>query len=545
MYDLSAILCLENTLARGMLMEKLDGSILIGSSELKRPDTFVVTDRTTGAKLEPAFSAANIQDVERACHLAAAAFDVYRNAPLDKRASFLEKIALNILDLGDALITRAMAESGLPRPRLEGERARTVGQLRLFADVVRKGEWLGLRVDPALPDRAPLPRPDLRMRQIPLGPVAVFGASNFPLAFSVAGGDTASALAAGCPVVVKGHPAHPGTSELVGRAIRAAVTQCDLPEGTFSLLQGTSNALGSALVADPRIKAVGFTGSRAGGLALVAIASARREPIPVYAEMSSVNPVILLPAALAKRGEATAAGFIASLTMGSGQFCTNPGIVIGLNGSDLERFVAASGKAIEAIKATTMLTEPIQTSYDRSVGFLADHEGVKLIARGCEGEGLAHGRGALFQTTGRSLITDARLAHEVFGAASLVVDCVSLDEIEEVLASMEGQLTITIQMEDEDTKAAARLMPLLEKKAGRILVNGWPTGVEVAHAMVHGGPFPATSDSRATSVGTLAITRFLRPVCYQSMPQALLPPELRNDALPKFPSLVDGIINRA
>jgi alpha-ketoglutaric semialdehyde dehydrogenase len=526
-------------------MALIDGSIIIGGSAFRRDATFVVSDRTTGAKLDPEFSQASAEDVEQACAAASAAFDDYRSTPLEGRAVFLEKIALNITNLGDVLIARAMAESGLPRPRLEGERARTVGQLRFFAGVVRRADWMGLRVDPALPDRTPQPRPDLRMRQIPLGPVAVFGASNFPLAFSVSGGDTGSALAAGCPVVVKGHPAHPGTSELVGKAIQAAVAQCSLPEGVFSLLQGTRNALGSALVADPRIKAVGFTGSRAGGLALVAIASARQEPIPVYAEMSSVNPVILLPAALAKRGKMMAPGFIASLTMGSGQFCTNPGVVIGLNCPDLEKFVADSSELLKATTASTMLTEQIQANYERGVTFLTEHAETKLVVRGCEGESLAQGRGALFRTTGKALQADSRLAQEVFGATAIVASCDSIGEIEAVLASMEGQLTATIWMEDEDIQAAKRLLPLLEKKAGRILVNGWPTGVEVADAMMHGGPFPATSDSRTTSVGSLAIARFLRPVCYQSTPQTLLPPELRDDALPELPRRIDGTFHCA
>ncbi|HEY4358796.1 MAG TPA: aldehyde dehydrogenase (NADP(+)) [Acidobacteriaceae bacterium] len=525
-------------------MGKLDGSNLIGSEAVRRDSTFAVTDRTTGAFLEPSFGDATTQDVEKACELASAAFNAYRGAPLETRKRFLETIAQNILDLGDELITRAMAESGLPRPRLEGERGRTVGQLRLFADVAGKGEWLGLRIDPALPERTPLPRVDLRLRHIPLGPVAVFGASNFPLAFSVAGGDTASALAAGCPVVVKGHPAHPGTSELVGRAIQAAVTACGLPEGVFSLLQGRSNALGAALVTDPRIKAVGFTGSRGGGLALVALAAGRPEPIPVYAEMSSVNPVVLFPEALSKRAEALATGFVGSLTLGAGQFCTNPGVVIGVDGPELEQFVVAAGKAVDASKPSTMLTEQIQANYDRGVEFLEGHEGTKLVARGCVGEGLAQGRGALFQTSAKSLLADPKLADEVFGASSLVVACQSLDEVEAVLASMEGQLTITLQMEEGDMDAASRLLPLLETKAGRILVNGWPTGVEVAPAMVHGGPFPATSDSRTTSVGTLAIERFLRPVCYQAMPQALLPPELQDSAR-GIQRRMDGVLELA
>ena len=373
----------------------------------------------------------------------------------------------------------------------------------------------------------------------------MFGASNFPLAFSVAGGDTASALAAGCPVVVKGHPAHPGTSELVGRAIRSAVAKRSLPEGVFSLLQGTGHELGSTLVAEPHIKAVGFTGSREGGLALVAIAAARPEPIPVYAEMSSVNPVLLFPSALANRGEALATGFISSLTLGSGQFCTNPGVVLALKGLDLDQFITAASKALQAVMPATMLTEGIQQSYDRGVKQLADHGATKLVARASECIGRAQGRGALFQTIGAALMSDASLAHEVFGASSVIVACDSLDEMEEVLRSMEGQLTATLQMDDSDLAAAKRFIPVLEAKVGRILVNGWPTGVEVAHAMVHGGPFPATSVSRATSVGTLAIYRFLRPVCYQAMPQTLLPAELRDDASGSVSRMFDGVMNRA
>ena len=319
-----------------------DGSILLGAKTEHRDGGFAAIDPATGQALETLFPESGAAEVEAACALAAAAFDTYRETTPEERARFLETIAENIIAIGDTLIARAISESGLPRPRLEGERGRTVGQLRLFASVLRQGDWLGATIDPAMPDRAPLPRPDLRLRNIAIGPVAVFGASNFPLAFSVAGGDTASALAAGCPVVVKGHPAHPGTGELVGRAIQAAVATCGLPEGVFSLLPGTTNALGGALVADPRIKAVGFTGSRGGGLALVAIAAGRPEPIPVYAEMSSINPVVLFPAALAARGPALAPGFIASLTMGAGQFCTNPGLVLAIAGTELDAFIAAA-----------------------------------------------------------------------------------------------------------------------------------------------------------------------------------------------------------
>jgi len=421
------------------------------------------------------------------------------------------------------LIERAMAETGLPRARLEGERGRTVGQLRLFAQVVRQGDWLDATIDLALPDRQPLPRPDLRRVNVSLGPVAVFGASNFPLAFSVAGGDTASALAAGCPVIVKGHPAHPGTGELVARALITAVRDSGMPEGTVSYLPGETNELGGALVSDPRIKAVGFTGSRAGGLALVRIAGERPEPIPVYAEMSSVNPVVLMPAALEARAEALGPAFVQSLTMGAGQFCTNPGLVLAIESPALDRFVTAAAEALQAAPGAVMLSPGIHANYERGVKALEGYDAVRTVARGCVGEGVNQGTGALFETDAASFLADDALGHEVFGSSSLVIRCRDLDEIARVLASLEGQLTATLHLDPADEADAAKLVPVMAGRAGRVLANGWPTGVEVSPAMVHGGPYPATSDSRTTSVGTLAIMRFLRPVCFQSMPAGLLP----------------------
>jgi alpha-ketoglutaric semialdehyde dehydrogenase len=526
-----------------MLSEQIlvSGDLLIGSECVgSKERSFRAVNPASNAPLEPAFAFATSADVERACVLAWAAFHAYRDMPLERRARFLESIATNIGELGDILIERAMAETGLPRARLEGERARTVGQLKLFADVVRAGEWLDLRVDRRQPDRKPLPRPDLRERHIPLGPVAVFGASNFPLAFSVAGGDTASALAAGCPVVAKGHPAHPGTGELVGRAVQAAARSCRMPEGVFSLLLGAVET-GAALVADARIKAVGFTGSRGGGMALVRIANARPEPIPVYAEMSSINPVYLLPAALSARAETIGRDFIASLTMGAGQFCTNPGLVFGLAGADLDRFVAAAGDALRACAPAPMLTPAIHQAYEAGVRALAQHNSVETIARGRVGEGVNQGQGALFATNARDFMSDARLVHEVFGSSSLVVRCPDVETLAAVSEKLEGQLTATLHMEPADVEIARRLLPILERKAGRILANGWPTGVEVGHAMVHGGPFPATSDSRTTSVGSLAIRRFLRPVCYQDLPDDLLPEELRDENRSRLPLLLDGV----
>ena len=523
---------------------KLTGESLIGSVRMAgQPGAFRGTDPSTGAALEPPFGEAGAAELERACALAAGVFDSYRETSLEQRAQFLETIASEILALGDALVERAMAETGLPRPRIEGERGRTVGQLRLFAQVVRDGDWLDARIDPAQPGRTPLPRADLRLRNIALGPVAVFGASNFPLAFSVAGGDTASALAAGCPVVVKAHPAHPGTSELVGDALRAAVVACGLPEGVFSLLFGAGNALGGALVANPHIKAVGFTGSRNGGLALMRIAAARPEPIPVYAEMSSINPVILMPGALARRAAEIGKGFVGSLTMGAGQFCTNPGLVLAQEGPDLEIFLRAASEALGQVPASTMLTSGIFKAYQSGVERFAAHPGIGLVARGQQDGGANRGRAALFSTDAEKFRSDAALREEVFGASSLLVRCRDLGVMRELLEDLEGQLTVTLHMDDADVEAARTLLPTLERKAGRVLVNGWPTGVEVAPAMVHGGPFPATSDGRSTSVGTLAIRRFLRPVCYQDMPAALLPQAVQDANPLGVPRLLDGQFN--
>jgi NADP-dependent aldehyde dehydrogenase len=394
---------------------------------------------------------------------------------------------------------------------------------------VRQGAWIGATLDSPLPQRQPAPRADLRMGKIALGPVAVFGASNFPLAFSVAGGDTASALAAGCTVVVKAHPAHPGTSALVGQVIRAAVDRLGLPEGVFSLLFGAGNELGTALVRHPAIAAVGFTGSRRGGLALVALAQQRPQPIPVYAEMSAINPVLLLPAALANRAEAIAHSFVDSLTLGAGQFCTNPGLLIAVESDGLARFEAAATKALAAREGATMLTPGIHAAYQAGVDAHGRVEGVALLGRGIASPAspfAAHG--ALFATSASNFLERPELADEVFGPAAVIVRCRDVAELRAVVERMEGQLTATLQIDDADLPLAASLMPVLERKAGRLLANGFPTGVEVSHAMVHGGPVPATSDARVTSVGSAAIERFLRPVCYQDLPQALLPLALRD-----------------
>ena len=505
----------------------ITGDALIGGQAVKGTGAGVRAYNPTQQQvMDPEFRTVDASQIDQACRQAEDAFDTFRALSDEKRAVFLETIGDQIMALGDVLVERVMAETGLPRLRVEGERDRTVGQLKLFANLLREGSWNDVRLDKALPERTP-PRPDLRMRMIGLGPVAVFAASNFPLAFSVAGGDTASALAAGCPVVLKAHFAHPGTSELVGRAVVKAVEICGLPAGVFSLLTGTGNELGIELVRHPAIKAVGFTGSRGGGLALMAAAAARPVPIPVYAEMSSINPVFLLPNALSARAEEIAAGFAGSLVLGVGQMCTNPGLVIGIAGPDLDRFANAAAQALAGGAACSMLSPGIAGNFKRGITQLSEHADVKTLALAPQADG--KGAPALFVASGTSFVAQHALSEEIFGPASLVVACKDVVEMHQIAERMEGQLTATLQLDDGDLDAARALLPVLERKVGRILANGFPTGVEVSSAMVHGGPFPSTSDGRSTSVGTGAIARFLRPVSYQNLPQALLPEVLRDN----------------
>ena len=517
------------------------GNMIIGQELVKGSKKAIYgINPATGENLEPAYLGGGEQEVDRACALAEQAFDTYRETDLETRAKFLEQISANLAANGPAIVERAGLESGLPKARLEGELGRTMNQLKLFAEEVRSGRWLGVKIDTAMPERTPLPRSDIRLRHIPLGPVVVFGASNFPLAFSVAGGDTASALAAGCPVVVKGHSAHPGTSELVGQAIAAAVKSCGMPEGTFSLLFGSGADIGSALVADPRVKAVGFTGSRAGGVALMKIAAARSEPIPVYAEMSSINPVFLLPEALKSRADAIATGFVNSMLMGSGQFCTNPGLMIVKEAPELDAFISKVADLISVAQPGTMLTPGIHQAYESGVAKLKGNSNVQLLAQAQEVSGPNQCRARLFVTNAQAFLSDHALRDEVFGSSSLVIRCKTDEEIFAITNSLEGQLTATVLMDPSDNKAfTQKLMSILERKVGRILFNGYPTGVEVCHAIVHGGPFPATSDSRTTSVGTEAIRRFLRPVAYQDIPADLLPSALKDDGW-QVPKLING-----
>ena len=481
----------------------------------------------TGEDLEPAFAEPSPEEIDRALALAAEAAIPYGKLSGRSKAHFLRTIADEIEALGDALVNRATAETALPAARIQGERGRTCGQLRMFADLVEEGSWVDARIDHADPDRQPVPKPDTRSMLRPVGPVAVFCASNFPLAFSVAGGDTASALAAGNPVVVKAHSAHPGTAELVGSAVRVAVEKCGLPEGVFSVLFGGGRTVGATLVKDARIKAVGFTGSRAGGRALMDLAAARDEPIPVYAEMSSINPVFVLPGAMSERAEAIATGLHGSVTLGVGQFCTNPGLVFA-GGAD-EKFTGTLKGLMGETAAATMLTSGICEAYRGGVEKLGAIEGVEaLVSGGAEGNAAS---AAVFKTDAATFLAGNGIDDEVFGPATLLVQHESREQLLELARSLEGQLTATLHGTEEELQEHSDLIQILETRVGRLVVNSYPTGVEVGQSMVHGGPYPATSDGRSTSVGTQAIYRFARPVCYQGFPQSALPDEV-TDANP-------------
>jgi len=468
-----------------------------------------------------AFSIGTPSLVDQACRAAEDAFLSYGYSSRADRAAFLNAIADEIEARAEAITQIGTEETGLPEARLNGERGRTTGQLRLFADHILAGDYLDRRHDAALPDRQPLPRPDLKMIQRPIGPVAVFGASNFPLAFSTAGGDTAAALAAGCPVVVKGHSAHPGTGEIIAEAIYAAIKSCDMPAGVFSLIQGGKRDVGQTLVQHPLIKAVGFTGSLGGGRALFDLCAQRSEPIPFFGELGSVNPMFIFPEATKARGVSLGEGWAASLTMGAGQFCTNPGIAVVSKGPEGDAFVEAAAKALADAPAQVMLTDGIAEAYRNGKARInASAEVRPILTNDSEGRTALPN---LFETDAGAYLQNNALGEEVFGPLGLIVRVQDTAEMETLAQGLHGQLTVTLHMDEGDTEAARRLMPLVERKAGRVLVNGFPTGVEVCDSMVHGGPYPASTNFGATSVGTLAIRRFLRPVCYQNVPEGLLP----------------------
>jgi NADP-dependent aldehyde dehydrogenase len=522
----------------------LNGTSIIGSNRGGRSgETFTAFDPKTGEAVEPSFYSASLDELERAAKLSDEARLPYAAVSPERRAAFIRTIADNIEALGETLLERASLETALPNARFAGERARTCGQLRMFADVLEEGSWVDARIDHAIPDRQPLPKPDVRSMLRPLGPVAVFCASNFPLAYSVAGGDTASALAAGCPVIVIAHTAHPGTAELVGGAIAAAVREHEMPEGTFSLLFAAGYEIGQALVKHPAIKAVGFTGSRRGGRALMDLAAARPEPIPVYTEMSSVNPTFLLPSAIAKRGEAIAAGLHASVTGGAGQFCTKPGLVFVPSRSEAEGFISNFKSQISNTPASALLTEGIRDAYKTS----SLHRKDEVAAfQSAETEGLSGYSvdASVFETSANEYLEKSDLNEEIFGPTTLLISADTKEQLLEIARNLEGQLTASVHGDEDDLVEYADLIAILETKAGRLIFNGFSTGVEVCPSMVHGGPYPATSDSRSTAVGTRAITRFARLVCFQNFPDAALPDELKESNPLGIWRMTDGQIGR-
>lgn len=497
------------------------GKHLIAGDWIGTPETFASEPAHGPAH---AFSVGSADLVNRACAAAEEAFWSYGYANRETRAAFLEAIADEIEARAEAITEIGTQETGLPAARLQGERGRTTGQLRLFASHIRAGDYLDRRTDAALPDRQPLPRPEIRLMQRPVGPVAVFGASNFPLAFSTAGGDTAAALAAGCPVVVKGHSAHPGTGEIIAEAIHAAIRSCNLPSGVFSLIQGGHRDVGTALVTNPFIKAVGFTGSLAGGRALFDLCAQRPEPIPFFGELGSVNPMFILPEALSARGEAIAKGWAGSLTMGAGQFCTNPGIAVVPQGAAGDAFVTTMAESLKAVAPQVMLTDGIARAYHAGKARFDSRNAVRPVLV-TDSTGREAGPN-LYEVPAEAFLADHALSEEVFGPLGLVVRVADAADMPALAAQFEGQLTATLHMDAGDADLARRLLPVLERKAGRVLANGFPTGVEVCDAMVHGGPYPASTNFGATSVGTMAIRRFVRPVSYQNIPAGILPEDL-------------------
>ncbi|MBB5030590.1 aldehyde dehydrogenase (NADP(+)) [Prosthecobacter vanneervenii] len=501
---------------------------------------------TTGAQLEPVFGDATHAEADEALQAADAAFDALRTATPETRAKLLDTIAEEITALGDALLERAHAECALPMARLTGERGRAIGQLKLFAALIREGSWAQPSVDHAIPDRQPLPKPDVRRVLLPIGPVVVFGASNFPFAIGVIGTDTVCALASGCPVVVKGHPAHPGTCEMLSRAVLAALHKVGLPAGCFSLVHGKGNDIGTTLTKHPLTQAVAFTGSLRGGRALMDVAAARAHPIPVYAEMGSVNPVYVLPGALKERAAKIAEAYIGSVTMGVGQFCTNPAVVLGLKSDGLKEFISSASSFAAKVAPQTMLHRGICEAYDAGTAVWQTIDGLELAGQSeaPASEEASQAACRIFTTTIDVLESNAELRREVFGPCSIITECATLDDMLRYTAGLEGQLTATIQGTEQDLRDYAPLIRALERKVGRIIFNGFPTGIEVCPSMHHGGPYPAASHSFFTSIGTGSIYRFVRPVCYQGFPEEALP-ELIKDANPRGAMrIVDGVLTR-
>ncbi len=524
----------------------LSGRSLVGEQAGENGRPFRAVNPVDGTELDPAFHAATTDDIDRSANLAAAAFPSVGCLSGRMRAALLRRIADGLTNEGNAIISRAQLETGFALPRLQNELGRTTGQLRLFAEVLEEGSWVNARIDDGDPERKPFPRPDIRSMLRPLGPVAVFGASNFPLAFSVAGGDTASALAAGNPVIVKAHPAHPGTSELAGMVIRRAVRESGLPPGVFSLLFDAGIEVGVALVQHPAVKAIAFTGSAKGGQTLMRLAAERPDPIPCYAEMGSTNPVFILPGAMRERSAQISKGVQTSFTMGSGQFCTKPGLVF-VPQHDSRDFLQSLREGVDALNQFGMLTHRIAGTYKEAVHHRLQQGQADLVAgKVGAGEGAAASAAAVvFGVSLPEFLNHPELGEEVFGPTTLLVHYGEENDLLVAAQGLQGHLTATIHGTPEDLNHAQQLIRILETKVGRIVFNGFPTGVEVNHAMVHGGPFPATSDGRSTSVGSQAILRFVRPVCYQDLPYAALPPELQPANPLKIMRMVNGVLTRS
>ena len=522
-------------------MNNIGQNFIAGSRSAQGNKLLQSFNATTGEALAYEFHQATEQEVNQACEAASQAFKSYRHTSPEQRALFLEAIADELDALGEDFLNIISQETALPLARLQGERGRTSGQMRLFAKVLRRGDFLGARIDTALPDRKPMPRVDLRQIKIGVGPIAVFGASNFPLAFSTAGGDTSSALAAGCPVVVKAHSGHMATADQVAQAIECAVEKTNMPKGVFNMVYG--NGVGETLVKHPLIQAVGFTGSLKGGRALCDMAAARPQPIPVFAEMSSINPMLMLPAALKSRGSQIAQDLADSVVMGCGQFCTNPGLILGIKSPEYTQLIVQLTEIMNAKTAQTMLNAGTLKSYVSGLEHLTKHQGIEHLAGQAQQGDQAQPQ--LFKADVELLLAgDQLLQEEIFGPTTIVIEVEDHAQLIQALGSMNGQLTASLIADEEDLGVFADVVPVLEEKAGRLLLNGYPTGVEVSDAMVHGGPYPATSDARGTSVGTLAIDRYLRPVCYQNYPQSLLPEALRDENPLKLLRLVNGEMTR-
>ncbi|MBT8184276.1 MAG: aldehyde dehydrogenase (NADP(+)) [Eudoraea sp.] len=508
------------------------------------PKTYQTFNPILNKENETVFHEASTEEIHRALNLASEAFKSYSKISGSRKAAFLDAIADEIMALGDELIAVYCSETGLPEGRAKGERGRTIGQLRSFALLIKEGSWVDATIDTAEPDREPMPKPDLRKMLVPLGPIVVFGASNFPLAYSTAGGDTASALAAGCPVIVKSHPMHAGTGELVASAVIAAVKKTGMPDGVFSNLNSSGIEVGKQLTAHPDVKGIGFTGSIRGGRALFDLAADREEPIPVFAEMGSINPVLLLPEAIKERGAQWASTYAGSITLGSGQFCTNPGLLLGLVGEELDHFISLLSEEIIKKEPNSMLHPNIIGAYEKNRAAATTQDGTTVVAEYPEEVPVNFARQTVLTVNGETFLKNSTLHQEVFGPFSLVVKAKDAREMEEIISGLEGQLTGTIVAETEELSTHSHLVDALQNRVGRLIYNGVPTGVEVCPAMHHGGPYPSSTDSRFTAVGIHAIKRWVRPVSYQDWPDNLLPDALKNENPLKISRLVNQTQSR-